>query len=326
MGKVVSIDVEVAFDVVLVHASQREVGEHYVQLSQERYVREAQCRSVWLIDRDANAHPRNIAYQAPAAARAVAHAVEHPGCIVGAFAALALHGLPFLVDAADTTLYCTTDRTRHADECAPAVRRPSRSMGPVVTMSHRGVKFRAMSAAAALVQALQMLRRGEHRWYTEPIAGLEPLDVMAVQLVDCARRHLGLVPVDIREAARRRVDASWLDNILALSSSHADSPKETELRLMLRAVTEEFDVNIQEQVPLRIDGRLLTVFDLAIPELKIGVMYDGAHHWEHDKRQKDARINLVASREGWVLLRCASASMVEMVPAVRAVVAERIQK
>lgn len=313
MGKVVSIDVEVAFDVVLVHASQREVGEHYVQLSQERYVREAQCRSVWLIDRDANAHPRNIAYQAPAAARAVAHAVEHPGCIVGAFAALALHGLPFLVDAADTTLYCTTDRTKLGNEISPTVLRMPRPLGKVCTLRHRGVAFRAFAPAEALVQALQHIRKGMHRWNVVHIDGLEPVDVMAIQLIDSCRRFLEVRPEQIKEAAARRLSRRWLERVLLLSSALADSPKETELRLLLSSVVRKYGYTLQEQVPLYYDGVIVTTFDFAIPALKIGAMYDGAHHWEYAQRQKDAAINLKATRLGWTVPRCSSTTMFELV-------------
>lgn len=313
MGIVSSIGFEVAFDVVLVHASQREAGEHYVQLSRERYVREAECRNVWLIDRDAHAHPHNIPYPAPAAARAVAHAVEHPGCIVGAFAALALYGLPFLVDAADTTLYCTTDRTKLGNEISPTVLRMPRPLGRSYTLRHRGVTFSAFAPAEALVQALQHIRKGMHRWHVVNIDGLEPVDVMAIQLIDCCRRFLGVRPEELEEAAARRLSRRWLERVLPLSSSLADSPKETELRLLLSSVVGKFGYTLQEQVPLYDNGVIVTTFDFAIPALKIGAMYDGAHHWEYDQRQKDAAINLKAARLEWIVARCSSKTMFELV-------------
>lgn len=145
------------------------------------------------------------------------------------------------------------------------------------------------------------------------VEGLNPTDVMAIQLVDCARRFLSLDVAAIAHAAQGKIDSTWIRRILALSSVHADSPKETELRLLLSSVAQLYGVRFQEQVPFSLGGRRITTFDLAVPELKIGVMYDGGHHWEYSQRQKDAKINLEATRAGWTVTRCSSTTMREMV-------------
>ena len=102
--------------------------------------------------------------------------------------------------------------------------------------------------------------------------------------------------------------------VLNLSSRFADSPRETELRLLLRAVTKERQLKLSEQVPVYRGRRLVTTFDFAIEPLKIGIMYDGQHHWEYDQRQKDARINLDLALEGWTVVRFAAATFSEVVP------------
>ena len=64
-------------------------------------------------------------------------------------------------------------------------------------------------------------------------------------------------------------------------------------------------------MPLRVGGQLVTVFDLAIPELKIAVMYDGAHHSDYQQRNKDSSITLKMIAQGWTSARCSAATMFE---------------
>ena len=52
-------------------------------------------------------------------------------------------------------------------------------------------------------------------------------------------------------------------------------------------------------VPFIVEGVIVTVFDLAIPEIKVAVMYDGAHHGERKQRNKDSSITLKMIRGDW---------------------------
>lgn len=305
-------DMNVKFAAVLVHESQRVGGVGYTRVSAKRYVAAEHCREPWQVDLGARHHPRGVEYAAPAAARAVAHAVERPGSVVGGFSALALYGLPYLVEGADTLLFSpTAPRSTQGGELTPTVRRPSRAVSSTWTLTHRGVPFKAAAPADAVVQALQQVRRGEHGWGTVKVAGWAARDVMALQLIDCARRFLDVPAPDVLGAARGKVDAKWLRPLLASSSALADSPKETEMRLLVTALAHRYGYTVREQLPLIVDGEIVTVFDLAIPELHIAIMYDGEHHWEWKQRNKDSSINLKIASAGWTPARCSSTTMFE---------------
>lgn len=315
---------DVEFEAVLTHASQRVAGTEYKRISGKRYLAVNHCREQWQVELGAKHHPRGVPYWAPAAARAVAHAVERPGAVVGGFSALALYGLPFLVEGADTLLFCATSKNQPGGACSPALRRPSTKPGEVWKVRHRGVTIRAAAPADAVVQALKEITRGGHRWATVGVAGLPKEEVMAIQLVDCARRFLGVQPSQIRAAAAQKINAEWLEGVLARSSYLADSPKETEMRLLVRALAAEYGCTVQEQVPFIVDGVIVTVFDLAIPEIKVAVMYDGAHHGERKQRNKDSSITLKMIRGDWTPARCASETMFECLELIEDLLRKRI--
>ena len=129
---------------------------------------------------------------------------------------------------------------------------------------------------------------------------------MSIQLIDCARRFLGVVLVDLREAAQGQLNARWLKKLLPLTSAKADSPMETELRLLVSVIVAKYGLELQEQVVLYDGNRIVTTFDLAISDLKIAVMYDGRHHMDFQQRKKDSLINITSSLHGWTVIRCYS--------------------
>ena len=61
-----------------------------------------------LVIRNSVRHPHRVRYQVPAEYRAAAHALANPGTTLAGFGALALYGLPHLVDAHDTVLISPT--------------------------------------------------------------------------------------------------------------------------------------------------------------------------------------------------------------------------
>ena len=206
----------------------------------------------------------------------------------------------------------------------PAVARLRAPHTETWTLTHRGVPIRAATPARATIQALQQIRAGEHSWQTEPIPGVAAEVVRAVQLVDCVRRHLGLQVPELQRVAAGQLSKRWLSKVLNLSRGTADSPKETELRLLLQPVVEKYNLTLVEQYPLVVGGRVVTTFDFAIPELKLGIMYDGSHHWTYDQRQLDTSINLTSMLHGWTVPRTASKSMRQCVEVVEAVLKQKL--
>lgn len=242
------------------------------------------------------------------------YAQQWPTHIASGYSALTLYRLPYLTDAAPVTFIGPTSKTRSPTPTTPGLKRRGADGIALTTVHHFGHTIYAAAPAYATIQAIQMLKSGEHSPAVITPEGLDPLQVQAVQLVDCVRRHLNVSTSSLRQAADWRVEKRWLNKVLKLSSKLADSPRETELRLLLHAVTKQRRLKLSEQVPAYRGRRLITTFDFAIEPLKIGIMYDGQHHWEYDQRQKDARINLDLALEGWTVVRFAAATFHEVVP------------
>ncbi|MDY5784837.1 hypothetical protein [Corynebacterium sp.] len=245
----------------------------------------------------ARAHPRGITYRAPAGARALAHAAEHPGCVIAGYGALALHGLPFLAEGHDTVLIAPRAGNSLGDALSPTIVRRGVNPGEVAAFTINSFTFRLSTPPAATIQALK-----HHR------LGLLP----AVQLVDCVRRYLGVDPASLLDAGHYRLRKKWLTQVVGLSSEFADSPKETEMRLLTHEVARDFGLTLREQHPVFRGGRIVTVFDLALLEARIGLMYDGKHHWDYHQRQKDSLINLEVTELGWTPVRFSSGTLPQL--------------
>lgn len=267
------------------------------RISRHHYLPEHQLLDAHDTTRRAHRHPRGVAYRAPAGARALAHAAERPGSIITGFGALALHGLPYLTEGHDTVLVAPTSKTLVGDLYAPTVVRRGSRPGETITAYVGQWPFHVATPAAAMIHALKS-------WGSS--------DLEAIQLIDCVRRYLDVGPDEILAAGHGRIDRRRLGKLVKHSSERADSPKETEMRLMATRLAARYGVTLVEQHPIYLAGRLLTVFDLVLLEPKIGLMYDGAHHWDYQQRQKDALINLEATTQGWIPLRFSSQTLPEL--------------
>lgn len=248
-------------------------------------------------------HPRQVQYRAPAIYRSIAHGLAHPDCVVAGFGALALYGLPVLADACDTVLI----NPKAARKTPGTATKPAFVRGDARPENTWRVFLgdRCISAARpgiAAVQALKSIRRKEVAWQVETV-GDDEVFIRAVQLVDAVRRFLGIAPASIVAAGHQLVDDRWLARVVAASSAKADSPKETEMRLILRRVAKTYGLTLADQVPCRLDGRIITTLDFALLEPRYGYMFDGVHHWGKAQRVKDARINIELALIGVTPLR-----------------------
>lgn len=117
-----------------------------------------------------------------------------------------------------------------------------------------------------------------------------------------ALTHIGLVSVDELRAyfaSKRRLRNLRIgERLLDLVEPLTESPMETRLRVVL------LDGGLpapQPQHEVRNPaGRLLGRLDLAYPEAKLGVEYDGADHWK--QRREDDRRRTAIREYGWEVL------------------------
>lgn len=292
-----------------------------VAVTQKYWVSHEHARPNALALSQALQHPRGLVYLAPATTRAVATILERPNHSVCGLSALALYGLSFFADACDTTLNGPVPKIVAASEFSPYIARSNG--GPTWTVFVGKLAVKVSPPALAVVEAMRHIRSGVHSWDVQPVEGLKPADVRCIQLLDMVRRYLGVRFEELFEAARGKLSKRWLAFICGLSSPLADSPKESEMRLICAQVCKEFGLELEDQFPLFDGTRPITTFDLAIPALKIAIMYDGEHHLQRDQRDKDSRINIECTLRGWLVIRVAAGTLGELAGYLTEAIAER---
>lgn len=268
-----------------------------------------------LAKHNAKYHPKSIVYDVPGQLRAAAFALQYPLYPVTGFAALALYGLPYFVNSCDTVLISDTlQRAQQPAPLRPKVIRGTISPHDYWDLDCRGQQISAAAPGVAVAQGLKAIRRGLCGWPL--VAERAPADlrfVWSVQLVDAAQRFLGVSLRDILAASQQYLDTRWVTRVLAASSESADSPPETEMRLLISELAKEYGLQLHEQVPLVKGNTPVTRFDLALVDrsrgIKIGLMYDGIHHGDYKQRQQDSLINIESAAQGWTVFRFSSQTL-----------------
>lgn len=127
--------------------------------------------------------------------------------------------------------------------------------------------------------------------------------VEAVVALDefCFRRVVQVADVIAYAAARKQWPGSAKAMAaLGLVEPKSESPMETRLRLVL--IRAGLPRPIAQYVVV-VDGRTIARLDLAYPEWKIGVEYDGDHHRDRPVFAADLRRQNKLVAAGWTILR-----------------------
>jgi very-short-patch-repair endonuclease len=121
----------------------------------------------------------------------------------------------------------------------------------------------------------------------------------AIMRIDALLNATGCTTAQVRRIADRYPGARGIRRLRAaldLADGGAESPKETELRLLL----------IRDGLPrpvtqIRVGKRRV---DMGWPEWKVGVEYDGEHHWTspRDHANDIERLEDLAA-QGWIIVR-----------------------
>jgi hypothetical protein len=157
------------------------------------------------------------------------------------------------------------------------------------------------------------------RTWRDLAAVLEPAALLAVtdQLLDVLCR-----PADLERALARRPTGSGAARArraLDVADPKADSPMESVLRWLLHAAGLPRPVLQHRAVDER--GRQIGFGDLAWPDRKVLIEFDGDHHRERTVFVDDLRRQNRLVLEGWTVLRFSSADVLgrpdEVVAAVR---------
>ena len=201
----------------------------------------------------------------------------------------------------------------------PRERRMSAQSGVVVRYSQLSardvVRRSGISATSPVRTAFDMARRTS-------------LDD-AVVAVDALLRFGGLRPDAIAAYAsdgrRGWPGVGRVADVLALAAVGAESPMETRLRLALTRGGLPAPV-LQYRVR-DAAGRPIARLDLAYVEARLGIEYDGEHHWEPAAVRQDLRRQNALRALGWSLLRFTADDVVhqsaQLVAQVRAAAVSR---
>ena len=119
--------------------------------------------------------------------------------------------------------------------------------------------------------------------------------------VDALARAHAFGPADLRVLRSRHLGARGsrkLEPVLALADPRAESPMESRIRVAL--VLGGLPPVVQHAVT--VDGRAFRL-DLAYPEARLGVEYDGRHHREPGQAQRDLEREAMLATAGWKIVR-----------------------
>ncbi len=122
--------------------------------------------------------------------------------------------------------------------------------------------------------------------------------VDAITGVDALRRAFAVDLDEVRSVACRHLGArgsGQLPQVLRRSTDLADSPMESRIRVAIE------DANLPQPVLQHRVGPYL--LDLAYPELKIAVEYDGREHLTPARARRDLRRQAYLTAAGWTVLR-----------------------
>jgi len=150
------------------------------------------------------------------------------------------------------------------------------------------------------------LDRVDGCWVTNPVRTVFDcarwLSLSEAVVVADALAHGGLVSREnftaYTRAHRRLRGVTQADRVAVLMEPLSESPMESRLRVLL--VSKGFETPVAQYVVRNSDGDFVARADLAYPDRRIIVEYDGALHWEQ-RRADDRRRDAIRAL-GWTVL------------------------
>lgn len=226
----------------------------------------------------------------PTLAQAALLAVGPPAVLSGA-TSLALHG----ISAADSTVvHLTVPYSRRVQSRSGLVVHRA-EFHPADALELDGLPVFPLDRALA-----DHLCDGDKR---TAFAALEEA------LHNLAPDHRGVLHANVRDRILDRRDRRGIHRaqmLLAHATGEAESPPESILRLIV--VEAGLPVPVAQYEVATIDGRKLYVLDLAWPELRIALEYDG--YAAHEGRQAyDAERDVRMAARGWITIRATAADL-----------------
>lgn len=180
---------------------------------------------------------------------------------------------------------------------------PAERFGPVAGLRIRQARLRdddvrtasGRRCTTALRTALDLAR---HEPWTDAVPALDVLLRRGLVLPDELRTAVSSLPT---ARGTRRARAA-----VALADGRAESPPESRVRVLLALAGIPA---VPQHVVRSTTGRFLARVDLAYPDLRIAIEYDGVWHADRDQLGRDRRRLNALVAEGWVVLHLTASDL-----------------
>lgn len=190
-------------------------------------------------------------------------------------------------------------------DCAPR-NAPAEVLVPVFVRKHPGLMIHYGPAPDAVLTVADGCRLTTPLRTAWDLARRLPL-VEAVVAVDALARSGGFVPetlLDLRATHPGAKGSRRLGEVVRLADPRAESPPETRLRVALVRAglpAPEVQYRVEDEY-----GFVLARLDLAYPEAKLAIEYDGAAHLDPRRTIRDRERDAILAGYGWQTRRLGS--------------------
>jgi len=197
-------------------------------------------------------------------------------------------------------------------DCAPA-RAAAEVLVPGDARAHPGLRVRrgvVPEADLTFAARCRVTTAVRTAW---DLARWLPL-VEAVVAVDSLARRGGFVPSRLLERRVREPGARscrQLDEVVRLADPRAESPPETRLRVALVRAGLPGPA-VQHEI-LDEYGFVLARADLAYPDARLAIEYDGAGHFDRDRLDRDRFRDIELAGQGWETVRLVSEDVQDLI-------------
>ena len=235
------------------------------------------------------------------------HFMAHPSWIAGGISALAIQGFPYFHEGQPAQMITPSSR-KSAQHPRQARRSTVKvSFEPIIRHDRLLPNLPLAPLPIAASQFLTSICQQKHTWYSAQLPRIKPSHLRIVQGADALCTFTNLTPAELIAQVNDVLPVSRevQQVVLKHGALGADSPPETWLRLLLKPVLPDLEVQVRIADA---DGPIATA-DLGSWETRLMIFYDGAYHSSSDQREWDTEVNTRLTALGLTPLRLSARSM-----------------
>ncbi|WP_300612893.1 hypothetical protein [Corynebacterium sp.] len=252
-------------------------------------------------------HASRPALEFPHDTRVRGHFMAHPSWIAGGISALAMQGFPYFHEGQPA--HMITPSSRKSTQHPRQARRSTVKVTFEPILRHDALlpdlPLAPLSIAAS--QFLTSICQQKHTWYSARLPCIKPVHLRIIQGADALCTFTKLTPAELLAQVNNVLPVSREVHRVVLKHGvlGADSPPETWMRLLLKPLLPDLEVQVRISDS---DGPVATA-DLGSWETGLMIFYDGAYHSAAEQREWDTEVNTRLTALGLIPLRLSALSM-----------------